>query len=151
MLKSATIMCAWPPIRSASVRAVAFALLLFALPRPVTLGAADDGFAKWWPQFQAAAAAKNSNDVLRGVKFPIDWELGKVRKVSSAADFTAHFAAYFTDDMRKAVATQKPEAIPGDEYSITWHARGDEYAMYFSKSASAPGGWALGGLSEGPP
>jgi len=109
--------------------------------------AADDGFAKWWPDFKAAVAKNDAKGIVHGAQFPMDWELGKIRKVTSEADFFAHFDTYFTADMRKAVATQKPVSIPGDQYMITWHARGNEYSLYFQARG---GSFALTALSEGP-
>lgn len=120
------------------------ALLLLA----VSAIGADDGFAKWWPQFQAAVAKNDKPAVLRGAVYPMDWELGKVRKINSEADFLAHFDAYFTADMKKAVATKKPVAIPNNQYMITWNARGNEYSMYF---LAKNGAYVLHALSEGPP
>jgi len=119
------------------------AVFLFA----VTAFSADDGFAKWWPAFQAAVAKNDQKAIVHGAPFPLDWELGKVRKIDSESDFLAHFSTYFTADMRRAVATQKPVSIPDNKYMIVWHARGDEYSMSFK----ARGGvWALDSLSEGP-
>jgi hypothetical protein len=126
------------------MRAIAFALLLCAS----VANAADDGFAKWWPEFKTLVAQNGAKAIVKGSQFPMDWELLKVRKIDSEADFVAHFSAYFSADMKRAVATQKPVAIPGDQYMITWHARGNEYSLYFKRSST---GWALSALSEGPP
>ncbi len=121
--------------------AAAFALFAaFAL--------ADDGFAKWWPEFKAAVAKNDAKAIVKGAMFPMDWELLKTRKIESEADFLAHFQTYFTPYMRSAVASQKPVAIPGDQYMITWKARGNEYSMYFK---AKNGAYALFALSEGPP
>ncbi len=108
---------------------------------------ADDGFAKWWPQFQAAAAKGDAKAITEGSKFPMQWELKAVREIKTREDFVAHFAAYFTADMKRAVASAKPVAIP-EGYMITWHARGDEYSLYFHPAGRS---FALSGLSEGPP
>jgi len=113
-----------------------------------SLAFADDGFAKWWPDFKAAVAKNDPKAIARGAAFPMNWELEKTRKIESQAEFLAHFNTYFTADMRRAVASQKPVSIPGDQYMITWHARGNEYSMYFKSSGGA---WALYALSEGPP
>jgi len=110
--------------------------------------AADDGFAKWWPEFKAAVAKNDAKAVVRGAQFPLPWELGKVRNIATEADFVAHFNTYFTADMQKAVAEQKPVSIPGDQYMITWHARGNEYSLYFKPQG---GSFVLLALSEGPP
>jgi len=110
--------------------------------------AADDGFAKWWPEFKAAVAKNDAKAIVRGTQFPLPWELGKTRNIATEADFIAHFNTYFTADMRKTVAGQKPVSIPGDQYMITWHARGNEYSLYFK---SQGGSFVLLALSEGPP
>lgn len=77
----------------------------------------------------------------------MDWELKAVRQIKTREDFIAHFASYFPADMKRAVASAKPVAIP-EGYMITWKARGDEYSLYFRPSGS---GFALFALSEGPP
>jgi hypothetical protein len=119
------------------------AVLLLAL----TASGADDGFAKWWPQFQSTVAKSDAKAITEGSKFPMQWELKAVREIKTREDFVAHFAAYFTADMKKAVANGKPVAIP-EGYMITWHARGNEYSLYFRP---AGGSFALSALSEGPP
>jgi hypothetical protein len=119
------------------------ALLLLAL----TATAADDGFAKWWPQFQSAVAKGDAKAMTEGSKFPMQWELGAVREIKTREDFIARFANYFTADMKRAVASQKPVAVP-EGYMTTWKARGNEYSLYFRP---AGGSFALSGLSEGPP
>lgn len=113
----------------------------------MSAGAADDGFAAWWPQFQAAVSHNNPNEVATLAHFPMDWELGSVRKIDTEADFLSHFASYFPVDMRRAVARGKPQRIP-DGYMVTWKARGNEYSLYFKKLS---GRFVLDGLSEGPP
>jgi hypothetical protein len=119
-----------------------FALLLLSL----SAFAADDGFAKWWPQFQSAVARGDAKAMTEGSKFPMQWELGTLREIKTREDFIAHFATYFTADMKKAVASRKPVAIP-EGHMILWNARGDEYSLYFRPVG---GSFALSGLSEGP-
>jgi hypothetical protein len=124
--------------------AAALLFLAFAASTP----AADDGFAKWWPEYKTAVAKNDPKAIVKGAQFPMDWELGKVRKIQTEVEFLADFGTYFTADMRKAIATQKPVSIPNDQYMITWHARGNEYSLYFM---SRGGSWSLYALSEGPP
>ena len=120
------------------------ALLLFA----ISAFGADDGFAKFWTEFKATVARNDAKGIVRGVEYPLDWELGKVRKVTSEADFVAHFSSYFTADMRKAIATGKPELVPGNQYLLIWHARGNEYSFHF---LAKNGTYVLFALAEGPP
>jgi hypothetical protein len=124
------------------VKTLAALLLL-----PFAASAADDGFAKWWPQFQAAVKSGDVKTALAGAEFPMDWENGPVRRIQTRADFETHFDSYFTADMKRAVATRKPVRVP-EGYMITWKARGNEYSLYFKPAA---GSFALHGLSEGPP
>jgi hypothetical protein len=58
--------------------------------------AADDGFAKWWPEFKVSVAKSDAKAIVRGTQFPLPWELGKVRNIATEADFVAHFNTYFT-------------------------------------------------------
>jgi hypothetical protein len=119
------------------------ALLVFSL----SAFGADDGFAKWWPQFQSAVAKGDAKAISEGAKFPLGWENGPVRAIKTREDFIAHFATYFTADMKRAVASGKPVGIPTG-YMIVWKARGNEYSFYFQP---AGGSYAFAGLSEGPP
>lgn len=108
---------------------------------------ADDGFFKWWPQFQAAVSKNDAAAIVQGSKFPMQWENGPVREIKSREDFLANFAKYWTPDMRRAVAREKPVNVP-EGYMITWKARGNEYSLYFHPAGSR---FVLAGLSEGPP
>ncbi len=114
----------------------------------LSLGAsgADDGFAKWWPQFQSAVAKGDAKAIADPAKFPMEWENGPVRQIKTREDFVGHFATYFTIDMKKAVASKKPVAIP-EGYMIFWNARGNQYSLNFHPSG---GSFVLAGLSEGP-
>jgi len=110
--------------------------------------AADADFWKWWPHFQAAVARSEAKAVAEGVQFPLDWENGPIRKIESQADFEKRFHAYVTPEIKKMITTRKPEKSGKGEYIITWKARGNEYSVWFVPRGS---GYALGGLSEGPP
>jgi hypothetical protein len=113
----------------------------------VVVCAADDEFAKWWPSFQVSVKSRDAKAISSGVKFPMQWELGAVREIKTQDEFIRGFNSLFTADMKRAVATAKPVKIP-EGYMITWHARGNEYSLYFH---AAGGGFVLSGLSEGPP
>jgi hypothetical protein len=104
---------------------------------------------KFWPQFQSAVARKDAKAVAGMMQFPLDWELGKVRKIQSAADFVANFDRYFPADLIAAVATKKPILDPGGEYTVSWKAHGDECTLFFKDNHQ--GAFVLEALSEGPP
>lgn len=118
-----------------------------ALLLAVGTGAAAETFAAWWPQFQAAVAKNDAHAIVEGAAFPMQWENGPVREIKTREDFLARFDTYFTADMKRAVARQKPVPVP-EGYMITWKARGNEYSFYFRGSGAR---FALAGLSEGPP
>lgn len=107
-------------------------------------------WAKWWPQFQSAVARHDAKAVAGMMHFPADWELGKIRKLQSEADFVANFDKYVPADMIKAVAEKTPFKDPGgDYYTISWKFRGLECTLFFKRDRK--GGYFLEALSEGPP
>jgi hypothetical protein len=111
--------------------------------------AADADFAKWWPGFQSAVAKNDVRTVVRGIHYPLQWENGPIREIQTARDFVARYDTYFTPEIKHAIASLKPERLPSGTYIVTWKARGNEYSLYFKPDGS--GGFALDGLSEGPP
>jgi hypothetical protein len=120
------------------------ALLLAA----VALFAADADFTAWWPQFQNAVAKHDAKAAVQGASFPMNWENGKIRDIKTEKELLNRFDFYFTPEIRKAIASEKPDRLPSGTYIITWKARGNEYSLYFNP---AGGRFALDGLSEGPP
>jgi len=112
---------------------------------------ADDraDFAKWWPSFQAAVVNHDVSAIAKGVKFPLNWENGKIREMKSVDDLKQNFNSYFTAEIQKLIATRKPERYPNGVFNITWKARGNEYSLYFKPGPA--GTFVLDGLSEGPP
>ena len=104
---------------------------------------------KWWPQFQAAVAKHDPQAVAKMMKFPVDWELGKVKKIQTEADFIANYDRYMPADLVKAVATVTPTPDPGGMYTVDWKAHKDECTLFFRKDPKA--GWVVDALSEGPP
>lgn len=122
--------------------------LLVPLILMLGVHAADSGFTKWWPQFQAAVSKGDAKAVAQGIHFPMDWENGPIRQIKTEADFLKRFDVYFTPEIKKAVAGGKPGPLAPGEYGVTWKARGNEYTIFFKPSNAS---YALGGLSEGPP
>ena len=110
---------------------------------------AADHFTDWFTQFRISTAKSDAKAISAGVKFPIPWENGKIRDIKTLEDFTQNFSRYFTPEIRKIVATMKPERLPTGTYSITWKARGNEYSIYFKPGPEKT--FILDGLSEGPP
>ena len=119
--------------------------MLISVPR---LFAADSNFTKWWPQFQAAVAKADAKTVAHGAHYPLQWENGPIRQIKTEGDLIQHFDTYFTAEIRKTIATKKPAPSGNGEFGITRKARGNEYSVFFVPAGS---GFALGGLSEGPP
>jgi hypothetical protein len=120
--------------------------LLVALLAPQIV-AQDPGFAKWWPQFQAAVVRRDARAVAQGAAFPLNWENGPTRTIKAETELSNRFDFYFTAEIKRIVATKKPELLPNGIYIITWKARGNEYSLYFKPQAPA---FVLDGLSEGP-
>jgi hypothetical protein len=116
----------------------------------VALARKDDAaFRKWWPQFQTAIAKHDAKAVARGMRFPQPWENGPaIREIKSEADLTARFDVFLTPEIKKQIATKRPERLPNGNYMIVWHARGNEYSLHFTPAGD---GFALDGLGEGPP
>lgn len=117
------------------------------LPALLMYGQTVPDFARWWPTFQAAVAKPDAAAVAKMSHFPLSWENGAVREIATEADFVKNFGAYFTAEIRKAIATGKSERLPDGTYMLTWKARGNEYSLYFRPRGSA---YMLDALSEGP-
>ena len=126
------------------------AAILVLVVAGVALAQKDDAaFRKWWPQFQTAVAKHDAKTVARGTRFPQPWENGPaIRGIKSEADLTARFDVFFTTEIKKQIATKRPERLPNGNYIIVWHARGNEYSLHFTPAGD---GFALDGLGEGPP
>ena len=127
-------------------RFAALALLAILL-HPLPAAVADDDFTKWWPGFQVAVAKGDAKTVAQKTRFPLSCENGPIREIGTAAEFLKGFDTYFTAEIRKAIATAKPDRLPDGTYMITWKARGNEYSLYFKPQGSA---FILDALSEGP-
>ena len=109
----------------------------------------DAAFRKWWPGFQAAVTKHDTKTVARGMRFPQPWENGPpIREIKSEADLTARFDVFLTTEIKKQIATKRPERLPNGNYMIVWRARGNEYSLHFTPAGD---GFALDGLGEGPP
>jgi hypothetical protein len=134
---------------SKHMKTLALSVLLLLVPlaaQDKSKAKGDAGFSVWWKQFQAAVVKREAATVSKGSKFPMQWENGPTRNVQVATAFAARFDFYFTSDIKNVIATRTPEGR--DSYSITWKARGNQYSLYFKDRGA---GWALDGLSEGPP
>lgn len=123
-------------------------LLLLMLVPVVAQDKGSSAFAPWWKQFQAAVVNRDAATVSKGAKFPMQWENGPTRDIQKPTAIAARFDFYFTADIKNIVATRMPVQEGKDAYLITWKARGNEYSLYFKDRGT---GWALDGLSEGPP
>jgi hypothetical protein len=125
------------------------AILALALASAAMAQNGDAVFRKWWPGFQAAVAKNDAKAVARGMRFPQPWENGPaIRDIKSEADLTTRFDVFLTPEIRKQIATKRPERLPNGNYMIVWRARGNEYSLHFTPAGDA---FALDGLGEGPP
>jgi hypothetical protein len=94
-------------------------------------------------------AKHDAKAVARGMRFPQPWENGPtIREIKSEAELTARFDIFFTTEIKKQIASKRPERLPNGNYMIVWHARGNEYSLHFTAAGDA---FALDGLGEGPP
>jgi hypothetical protein len=131
-----------------AIEKLTFGLLALLLAPPIY--AQDQAaFAKWWTPFQGAVARHDAAAIGKGAAFPMNWENGPTRSIKTQADLTSRFDFYITAEIQKIIAAKKPERNPTGNYTITWHARGNEYSLYFKPLGG--GVFALDGLSEGPP
>ena len=109
----------------------------------------DPAFAKWWAKFQLAVMRGEVATIAKGAQFPMAWENGpEVRSIASQSDMAANYGIFFTPEIRKMIATLKPEKLKSGDYIITWKARGNEYSILFTPVG---GVYALQSMSEGPP
>jgi hypothetical protein len=109
----------------------------------------DEAFRRWWTGFQTAVAKHDAKAVARGMRFPQPWENGAaIREIKSEADLVARFDVFLTPEIKRQIATKRPERLPTGNYMIVWHARGNEYSLHFTPAGD---GFALDGLGEGPP
>ena len=132
------------------MRALRNVLTLMAFCAAMAAQPAKPDWNRFWPKFQAALAKHDAKTVAGMMQFPADWELGKVRKIQSAADFVANYDRYVPADMVAAVATKQPVQDPGGGYyTISWKAHNDECTLFFKDDRK--GGYFLEALSEGPP
>jgi hypothetical protein len=105
-------------------------------------------FSEWWPKFQSAVKKGDAAVVAAKIQYPMQWENGATRDVKTPDEFLGHFHSYITSEIKRIVAAKRPVKEDNFTYTITWKARGNEYCLYFKDRGH---GFALDGLSEGPP
>jgi len=113
--------------------------------------AEDSTFARWWSQFQAAAAHDDKEALAGMTRFPLEWENLEMRSIQSKDKFLKRFPEIFTDEIKMKIARTRPRKEE-DGYSINWRGRGkraaNSYSLFFK---AAPGGqFTIEGLYEGP-
>jgi hypothetical protein len=111
----------------------------------------DSTFARWWSQFQAAAAHNDKEPIAGMIKFPLEWENLQMRSIQTKEEFLKRFPEIFTPEIKMKIAHLKPRKEE-DGYSINWRGRGERaansYSMFFK--AARGGQFTIGGLYEGP-
>ena len=109
----------------------------------------DDGFSRFYADFQNAVKAGDKERVASTIKFDhFDWEASDaLREVKTKEAFLKNYDRMFTAVIKGNVATAKP--IKTDEgYFIMWHTKDLEYSLYFFREKD--GGYSFLGLTVGP-
>lgn len=109
----------------------------------------DDGFARFYADFQNAVKAGDKERVASTIKFDhFDWEASDaLREVKTKEAFLKNYDRMFTAVIKSKVATAKP--IKTDEgYFIMWHTKDLEYSLYFFREKD--GSYSFLGLTVGP-
>lgn len=144
-----TVVTSSRPLSSTAQTTLCWLTLLLLSSNLSASDTARSSFSKWWPGFQKAIAQHKATEVAHAAHFPMHWENGPVREIQTEAELVNRFDVYFTDEIRKRIASVKPERLPNGIYTLTWKARGNEYSLYFKPAGLDK--FALDGLSEGAP
>src|SRR5262245_50432378 len=104
----------------------------------VTVGAAsravqDDGFVKFYAEFQAAVKAGDKEKVANMTDFDdFYWEATELlRQVKTREAFLKNYEKMFTPAIKNKIATAKPKKDEKGYYSIQWHTTNFEYGFEF--------------------
>lgn len=109
----------------------------------------DDGFSRFYADFQNAVKADNKEKLASMTKFDaFTWEeTDALRQLKTKEAFLKNYTRMFTNVIKNKIATGKP--VKTDEgYYIEWHTKDREYSLYFARDKD--GGYSFLGLTVGP-
>ena len=132
-----------------TLSALIWAALLCATHQAAEVAQKDDGFRRFYADFQNAVKAGDKEGVARLTNFDhFTWEASdSLRRVKTKEDFMKNYDKMFTQVVKTKIATAKP--IKTDEgYFIEWHTRDLEYSLYFAREKD--GSYSFLGLTMGP-
>src|SRR5215813_5546652 len=112
--------------------------------------AQDDGFAKFYAQFQAAVKAGDKEKVASMTDFDdFYWEAtDALRQVKTREAFLKNYDKMFTPAIKNKIATAKPKKDEKGYHSIEWHTTNTQYGFEFKPEKD--GSYKLEGYTVGP-
>jgi hypothetical protein len=125
------------------------ALILLCGFIDTTFAQKDEGFTRFFTDFQNAVKAGDKEKIAGTIKFDhFDWESSdSLREVKTKEKFLKNYDRMFTPAIKSKIATVKP--IKTEEgYFIMWHTKDLEYSLYFFREKD--GGYSFLGLTVGP-
>jgi hypothetical protein len=130
------------------------ALIAMLIWLPGTVGASpaqkDDGFSKFYADFQAAVKAGDKEKVASMTSFDdFYWEsTDALRQVKTKEAFLKNYDKMFTPAIKARIATSTPKNNEKGYYFIIWHTKDLEYGLNFDPQKD--GGYKFHGLTVGP-
>src|SRR5215510_2611045 len=117
---------------------------------PMSRAAQDDGFAKFYAEFQAAVKAGDKEKVASLTDFDdFYWEAtDALREVKTREAFLKNYDKMFTPAIKNKIATAKPKKDEKGYYSIEWHTPNTQYGFEFKPEKD--GSYKLEGYTVGP-
>lgn len=124
-------------------------LLLIAASGATIYAQTDDGFSRFYADFQKAVKTDDREKVASTIPFDhFDWEASEAfRKVKSKEAFLKNYDRMLTPAIKNRIATGKPIRT-NEGYLIMWHTKSLEYSLYFFREKD--GGYSFLGLTIGP-
>jgi hypothetical protein len=112
--------------------------------------AQDDGFAKFFAEFQAAVKAADKEKVANMTSFDdFYWEAtDATRNIKTREAFLKNYDRLFTPAIKNKIATAKPKKGNDGYYDIIWHTTDTQYGFDFQPQKD--GGYKFKGYSVGP-
>jgi hypothetical protein len=110
----------------------------------------DDGFSKFYADFQAAVKAGDKEKVASMINFDdFFWEAtDALREVKTRNAFLKNYDKMFTLAIKNKIATSKPKKDPKGYYHLIWHTTNFEYGLEFSLLED--GSYRFEGYTVGP-